>query len=325
MYNPWGYYPIIQLIGPFIATFVVLFGPVLLFQLLVGAQNLWWKTEEQLTVGEGESTKERDPSEQGFKKGVALKGVHMFVSISGRLLLFISMPLLIRFLVAPNIVDIYGDPLPGLTLIAIFLAVILVIGYCIGRGLMIHFFDSPTFIGTRTRLEAIIDLGISCYILVGLAAFTTSLHSIDILHYLMLNASEIFEVSYNLGSIVVGFQVTAILLVFTGLPVRIIGNILEFRSERKLIAAMRIQDSSMILFVTLALLATSDYIGYIVTGNAHLIIFFFAMYFLIAGYLTYQMVASGIKIEEIKEQKEKLISKKSQKVHSMNDNTAMAN
>lgn len=322
---PWGNYPIIHLIGPFIATFVVLLGPVLLFQLLVGAQNLWWKTEEQLTVGEGESTKERDPSEQGFKKGVALKGVRMFVSISGRLLLFISIPFLLRLLLQPNTGYYFWEPLPSFVFIAVLFAGIVAIGYCIGRGLMIHFFNSSTFIGTRTRLEAIIDLGISFYILAGVAAFTTSLHSRGILHYLMLYASEIFEVSYTLGSLVVGMQVTAILLAFTGLPVRIIGNILEFWSERKHIAAMRIQDSSMILFVALALFATSDYFGYIVTGNVHLINFFYLMYFLIAGYLTYQMVASGIKIEEIKEKKEKLISKKSQRVHSMNDTTAIAN
>ncbi len=323
MYLLWKMY--IWLVNPLLAIFIPLFGTVLLFQVLTGAQNLWWKTEEQLTVGEGESTKERDPSEQGFKKGVALKGVRMFVSISGRLLLFISIPFLLRLLLQPNTGYYFWEPLPSFVFIAVLFAGIVAIGYCIGRGLMIHFFNSSTFIGTRTRLEAIIDLGISCYILAGVAAFTTSLHSIDILHYLMLYASEIFEVSYTLGSLVVGMQVTAILLAFTGLPVRIIGNILEFWSERKHIAAMRIQDSSMILFVALALFATSDYFGYIVTGNVHLINFFYLMYFLIAGYLTYQMVASGIKIEEIKEQKEKLISKKSQRVHSMNDNTAMAN
>ncbi len=323
---PWNM--LIWFVTPLLAIFVPLFGTVLLLQVLTGAQNLWWKTEEQLTVGEGESTKERDPSEQGFKKGVASKGARMFVGISGRLFLFISLPFLVRLFLQPN-TGYYGyhywDPLPSFVFFAVLLAGIISIGYCIGRGLMIKFFDSSTFIGTRTRLEAIIDLGISCYILASLAAFTTSLHSIDILHYLMLYASEIFEVSYTLGSLVVGMQVMAILLAFTGLPVRIIGNILEFWSERKLIAAMRIQDSSMILFVALALFATSDYIRYIVTGNTHLITFFFAMYFLIAGYLTYQMVASGIKIEEIKEQKEKLISKKSQRIHSMNDNTAMAN
>ena len=141
----------------------------------------------------------------------------------------------------------------------------------------------------------------------------------------MLDASEIFEVSYNLGSIVVGLQVTAILLAFTGLPVRIIGNILEFWSERKHIAAMRIQDSSMILFVALALFATSYYFGYIVTGNVHLMNFFYLMHFLIAGYLSYQMVSSGMKIEEITEQKERVISEKSQRIHSMNNNTTMVN
>jgi len=319
----WNMY--ILLVNPLLTIFIPLFGTVLLFQVLTGVQNLWWKTEEQLTIGEGEPTKERDPSEQGFKKGIALKGVRMFVSISSRLLLFISIPFLLRLLLQPNTDYYFWGPLPSFVFFAVLLAGIISIGYCIGRGLMIHFFDSSTFIGTRTRLEAIIDLSISCYILVGLAAFTTSLQSIDILHYLMLTASEIFEVSYTLGSLVVGMQVMAILLAFTGLPVRIIGNILEFWSERKHIAAMRIQDSSLILFVTLAPPATSDYIRYIVTGNSHLIIFFFTMYFLIAGYLTYQMVASGIKIEEIKEQKEKLISKKSQRVHSMNDNAAMAN
>jgi len=322
---PWNM--LIWFVTPLLAIFVPLFGTVLLLQVLTGAQNLWWKTEEQLTVGEGESTKERDPSEQGVKKGVALKGVRMFVSISGRLLLFISLPFLARLFLQPYTSYYYWEPLPSFVFFAVLLAGIISIGYCIGRGLMIKFFDSSTFIGTRTRLEAIIDLGISCYILAGLAAITTSSHSIGILQYLMLSISDIFEVSYNLGSIVVGFQFTAILLAFAGLPVRIIGNILEFWSERKFIAAMRIQDSSMILFVTLALFATSDYIRYIVTGNTHLILFFFPIYFLIAGYLTYQMVASGIKIEEIKEkeQKEKLISKKSQRVHSMNDNTAMAN
>jgi len=325
MYLLWNMY--ILLVNPLLTIFIPLFGTVLLFQVLTGVQNLWWKTEEQLTIGEGEPTKERDPSEQGFKKGIALKGVRMFVGISGRLLLFISLSFLVRLFLQPNTGYYYWEPLPSFVFFAVLLAGIIAFGYCIGRGLMIKFFDSSTFIGTRTRLEAIIDLGISCFILASLAAFTTSLHSIDILHYLMLNNSEIFEVSYNLGSIVVGFQVTAILFAFTGLPVRIIGNILEFWSERKLIAAMRIQDSSIILFVTLTLLATGDYIRYIVTGNSHLILFFFPIYFLIAGYFTYQMVASGIKIEEIKEkeQKEKLISKKSQSVHSMNDNTAMAN
>ncbi|MGY5878694.1 MAG: hypothetical protein RTV31_00530 [Candidatus Thorarchaeota archaeon] len=329
MHSPWSWYPILYFVGPFIITFVILFGPVLLFQLLVGAQNLWWKTEDQPAQIESESTEdsteEEDSIKHEVKKGFLSKGLSMFIGITSRLLLFISLPFLLRLLLQPNIAYSNWEPLPSFVFIVVLIAGIVAIGYCIGRGLMIHFFNSSTFIGTRTRLEAIIDLGISWFILASLAAFTTSLHSIDILHYLMLNASEIFEVSYTLGSLVVGLQVTAILLAFTGLPVRIIGNILEFWSERKLIAAMRIQDSSIILFAALALFATSDYFGYIVTGNAILIIFFFTMYFLIAGYLAYQMVASGMKIKEITEQKERVISEKSQRVHSMNNNTSITN
>jgi len=329
MYQQWN--PFLFFIGPSILIYILLFGPVLLFQLVVGTQNLWWKTEEQFAtveiVAREESvpTEEKDSPKQDLKIGVVSKGFRMFFGISGRLLLFLSVPLLVRFLTAPNIGDIYGDPIPGFTLIAIFLAVILVIGYCIGRKLMTKFLGSSTFIGTRTRLEAIIDFGISCYLLGSIIAFTASLHSIGILQYLTLSASDIFAESYNLGSVVVGIEFTAIIFAITGLPVRIIGNILEFCSERKYIAAMRIQDSSMILFATLALFCTSYYIKYIVTGNSHLINFFFLMYLLIAVYLAYQMVASGMKIEEICEQKEKAISEKSQKVQSMSNNTTMAN
>ena len=329
MHGPWGWYPILYFVGPFILTFVILFGPVLLFQLLVGAQNLWWKTEEQPAQIESESKEESIEEEDSIrneaKRGIASKGLSMFIGITGRLVLFSSLPFLLRLLLQPNVPYSNWEPLPSFVLMAVLIAGVVVIGYCIVRGLMIHFFNSSTFVGTRTRLEAIIDLGISCYILAGIVAFTTHLQSIDILHFLMQYSSEIFEVSYTLGSLVVGIQVTAILLAFTGLPVRIIGNILEFWSERKHIAAMRIQDSSIILFVALALFATGDYFRYIVTGSIGLINFYYLMYFLIAGYLAYQMVASGMKIEEISEQKEKVISEKSEKVHSINNNTSITN
>ncbi|TFG32699.1 hypothetical protein EU528_02565 [Candidatus Thorarchaeota archaeon] len=324
-YGSYYYYSFIYMMGPFIATFVVIFTPVLLFQLLVGTQNLWWKTEKPLIPELDVTTKEMDSPKRELKKSIPSNGLRMFVGITSRLFLFISIPFLVRLFLQPNTGRFDWEPLPSFVFIAVILTVIIVIGYCIGRVLMIHFYNSSTFIGSRTRVEAIIDLGISGALLAGIVAWSTSFRTISILQYLTSYTSEIFEVSYNLGSIVVGFYVTAILLAFTGLPVRIIGNILEFWSERKHIAAMRIQDSSIILFVSLALFASNTYIDYAVTGNAHMIIFFFTMYFLIAVYLTYQMVASGMKLEEISKRKEKSISEKSQRVHSMNKNATMAN
>ena len=70
--------------------YILLFGPVLLFQLVVGTQNLWWKTEEQFAtveiVAREESvpTEEKDSPKQDLKIGVVSKGFRMFFGISGK-------------------------------------------------------------------------------------------------------------------------------------------------------------------------------------------------------------------------------------------------
>jgi len=327
MHAPWYYYPFLFGMGPFIATFVVILTPVLLFQLLVGAQNLWWKTEKQSE--DSEDVNDENHSEQSLKIGFVSKGLRMFISIVGRLFLFISIPFLVHFFLIPRNVGVYGTinngVLTGYTLIAVFVAAISVCAYSIGRRLMVQFMKSSTFIGTRSRIESIIDIAISCYLLAGLSAITTMSYPLDFVHRQLLYFSDVFNTSYTLGGIAVGIEVTAILLAFIGLPVRILGDILEFWSKRKFIAILRIQDSSTILFTAITLLATNVYITYVVTGNYFLINMIFLLYLLIAVYLAYQMVASGMKIEEIKEEREKVISEKSQKVLSMNKNTTMAN
>ncbi len=329
-YSPWYFYSFLNWMEPFIVTFVILFAPVLLFQLLVGAQNLWWKTEEQPSHIDSEfteeSTEEEDSVKHEAKIGFASKGPRMAISIIGRILLFLALPFIVQFFLVPRDVGYFNQGvLIGFTLTAVVLAVVLVCAYCLSRILMSKFLGSSTFIGTRTRVESIIDLAISCTLLAGLGAYTTGPYSIGLINHLMIYYSNASDVSSILGGVLVGFGVTAILLAFVGLPVRILGNILEFWSERKFIATLRIEDSSTILFTALALLAANEYIQFLVTGNVHLINFFYLMYLLIAIYLAYQMVASGMKIEEILKQKEKVISEKSERVHSMNNNTSIAN
>ena len=94
---------------PFIVSFVVLFGPVLLFQLVVGAQNLWWKTEEQPAPIESESTEKEDPIKHEAKKGFVSKGPRMAISIIGRILLFLALPLIVQFFLVPRDVGYFNQ------------------------------------------------------------------------------------------------------------------------------------------------------------------------------------------------------------------------
>ncbi len=84
----WNMY--IHWLMPLFAIFVPLFGTVLLFQVLTGTQNLWWKTDDQEPQARIESAEVIRSRKETVKKNMGKNGALMFGKISGWMVIFNS-------------------------------------------------------------------------------------------------------------------------------------------------------------------------------------------------------------------------------------------
>jgi len=295
IYGPWYYYSVLNLIGPFITTFVILFGPVLLFQLLVGAQNLWWKTEKKVS-------EEQKIKKVAVRKDTLRNGVTMLVKIIGWIVISDSIVIYSSLVFAPEEMSmLYWTRLSGL-IGSIILAVSLVIVYNLIRHIRVQSFNSITFIGRRTRLEALIDSIISIFLIVMVAgfAFTVLLWGVD--YSLFHFYPNIFHISINLGEIVIGIEFLSLLVVIIALALRVHGNILEFKSELKIDASRKMQTSGKLMLIILPFIAGGEMTHYISShsfaASIMMPLFYFLFIFLVT-FVAFQVISSELKVREL--------------------------
>jgi hypothetical protein len=237
--------------------YAIVWGPVLLFQLVVRGQNLYWdrtfsqKTEVPPTMQETEEILSR------------VKG-NMFstiVRIVGWVIAFSVIP--VYCAITANGIQSLSQTNSVWTL-TLFLSPIYIIPvgiYFLFRRLTISRKHARTVFGERSRPEAITDFVISTIMFIGFAsAFFSYVLSSE-------NLSSIYRIVDDaLGwngarYFILGF-VGFYLLIVTSLGIRIIGDILEFWKPKKDTASELISASNSLLIITISLKVGIDIFSY---------------------------------------------------------------
>jgi len=310
MYTSFAIFPVV--------IFVLLGGVVLLFEVLVEAQNLWWKTEKKVS-------EEQQSKIVTIRKDILRKGGTLLVKIIGWLLIVDSIIIYLSLVFAPEYISmLYFSRFVGL-IGAIALSISLVIVYCLTRYLRIKHYNSSTFVGRRTRLEALVDSIISIFLIVLISGFAfgtlSDENSYRIIHFF----PNLFDISINLGEIVIGMDFLLLLLVIIALILRIHGNILEFKPELKIDAAKRMQKSGKLMLIVLPLIAGGELIHYtsIYSSYASITVASFYFFFMITiFFVAFQVIASELKVKELTKIQKAVIVEKIKQVTGNNDHSS---
>ena len=325
-FSPSYYYSFLYSMAPFIVTFVVLFGPVLLFQLLVGAQNLWWKTEKP------EKSEEQKTRMVAIRKDMFRNGGILLVKLIGWIVIVDSIIIYSSLVFAPDeMSNLYWSRLGGL-IGSILLGASLVTGYCIIRYIRVRNFNSITFIGRRTRLEALVDSIISIFLIfsigiIALGSVSTSIPGYTILHFY----HDIFQdFNINIGGVILGMDFLVLLPLVFAFTIRIQGNILEFKSEMKIEAARKMQKSGKLVLITLPLLAGGELVHYIGNIPAYatfiMVSTFYFLLMVVAIFAAFQIITSELKVKELADFQKSVIEEKTKQVTGNNNHsTSIAN
>jgi hypothetical protein len=273
---------------PFMATFLIyilLWGSVLLFQLVTRSGDLWWDVDDaELTVIAEETEKlvQRTKNVAGSTI-LRLIGWIILFTIIPTYGLMISQTVHIPWLATGSIAIIFGP---------IFLSPVVL--YYLFRRWRIKSGKSKFIIGERTRVEALGDLAVSTYLFIG---FISSILLLSEPGHLSDQYMMVFrDFGYN-GTVffAIGY-VSAHLLLLVGLGMRIIGDCLEFRRNRTSATEM-IMVSGRILIFTLSLRVGIDFVSH------NYILLPFTIYYwvlLLTTLLAFQVEISRLKLRERK-------------------------
>ncbi|MHA2352636.1 MAG: hypothetical protein ACXABX_05910 [Candidatus Thorarchaeota archaeon] len=273
---------------PFMATFLIyilLWGSVLLFQLVTRSGDLWWDVDDaELTVIAEETEKlvQRTKNVAGSTI-LRLIGWIILFTIIPTYGLMISQTVHIPWLATGSIAIIFGP---------IFLSPVVL--YYLFRRWRIKSGKSKFIIGERTRVEALGDLAVSTYLFIG---FISSILLLSEPGHLSDQYMMVFrDFGYN-GTVffAIGY-VSAHLLLLVGLGMRIIGDCLEFRRNRTSATEM-IMVSGRILIFTLSLRVGIDFVSH------NYILLPFTIYYwvlLLVTLIAFQVEISWLKLRERK-------------------------
>lgn len=282
-------FPFRMLLG----IFSIVWGAVLLLQLVARAGDFWWDTDtSETTLLAGE----RDDLIQSTR-GFAGK---TFLRLVGWVTLFTLIPTYC-LLIAENV----GTPWFAPLWIAFFFGPIFlspVMVYFIYRRWRLKEKTSKSVIGRRSRLEAVGDLLMSIYLLGSFVA--------DFL--IWTNPDNLFEqyrfVFFDFGDpgasyYLIGY-VSSHILLLVGLAFRVVGNSLEFGSDRSN-ASEFMAASGRILIVTLSLRVGIDIISqnsissFMILSHAILFPFiFYPVVLLLVVTIAFQVETSRLKLHE---------------------------
>jgi hypothetical protein len=282
-YNPWS---------PFVLMYAIAWGPVLLFQLVVRGQNLYWdKPGSSRTDSPPLSKQETDI----ILRRVGKNRNSTIARIVGWIVVFCVVPVYCYIISEGTASLSYSNSIVPLTLFLGPLYIIPVITYFLFRHFRISTRKSRTVFGVRSRPEAVVDLIGSSILLIG---FSSSLPY-------MLSSSSLTNlyrlVVYDLGETGAQYFATGYFgvyfLLIAGLTTRIIGNILEFRESKKNTASELITASGTILLFAISMRFGIDILTY------NVFLFSMAFYpFVLVGVvmLAFQIETTRLKLRENK-------------------------
>ncbi len=310
---------------PISTIFGSLFGTVLLFQVLTGAQNLWWKTEDLEMQPESQPIEDIKLGKEAIKKDMARNAVSMFVQMLGGLLIFNSIIFYACLEIAPDYnIGVFGSRM------SLFLGTTIVIGflvtlYFLFRYFLIEHLNSTSLIGRRTRVEAVCDLALCAFLLFGISHQALHRYSSEIIDETLHYYNQALGISYDIGWSIIVLEIISVLLVFIGLVIRIPGNILEFKTEYKISAAKRIEESGFLIIVALSFVVGGEFIKYLVTNISHFMNYFYPSYLIIVIVIAFQVVSSGMKVKEMTNAPVPMKTDEHKNINEMNEHAKIAN
>lgn len=303
--------------------FIVFGGSVLLFEVLIEAQNLWWKTDKSEESEQQKARKITVRKDMFRNGGVLLAKLVGWIIISDAIIVYSSL------VFAPDeMSNLYWSRFGGF-IGSILLGTALVLGYCLIRYIRVRNFNSTTFIGRRTRLEALVDSIVSLLLIgavsiLALGTMSTHIPGYSIIHFY----PNIFHFSISFGGVELGMEFLLLLLVIIAFALRVHGNILEFNSERKIDAAKRQQKSGKLMLVILSFIAGGEFVNYLsLVGTWYFMMSqFYFLFMIVVIFISFQIVSSELKVKELMDNKKSLIEEKAKQVTgNSNHSTSIAN
>jgi len=295
--EPWTIF-IYWIMPPFV-IFVPLFGTVLLLQLLTGTQNLWWEKDDQDSVSIEKVQKIKSTTQKNLSKNAR----RMFLRISGWMVIFNSIAIVESLLIESDFI-IGGIVFERIfsPLLTIGLVGLLVSLYSLFRNFLITHWKSTTFVGNRSRLESVIDFGVSSFVVGGFILLFQQRVAMDYIGYMSDIYTEIHGMNFQIAGLIASSEMIAMLIVIVAYVVRTLGNILEFIPKYKMHASQRIEESGVFALMALSLIIGEEFIKYTYYYNFSLgFVMMYISYMIIAVFLAFQVVSSGMKVNELRE------------------------
>ncbi|MDH4213635.1 MAG: hypothetical protein OEV85_06910 [Candidatus Thorarchaeota archaeon] len=257
------YWSILSNLSPFLLPFIVGYGSVVLFNVVTGTQNLWWKTQDEPKTS---SVREKEILREDKAELLAC-----LPNTMGRLYLKI-----IGWIVVFNLPQIYvsfdhssfdfvsSEFYNWISFLIVEIAVtgLLIVFYFPYRRFVINRLDSRSIFGRRTRIEATIDTLICSIFLVMILGFLLNNGIYNIVTYSIIDYQRHLGTRWSL--ILATMQIGAYPIGAIALITRIIGNIHEFRAVWKRRAISLVEQSGVLLFLAITAFAGVEYLRVIV-------------------------------------------------------------
>jgi hypothetical protein len=321
-YSPLYYWSILTNLSLFLLPFIVGYGSVVLFNIVTGTQNLWWKTEE---VPKSSPVREKEiprKDQQDLLARLPSTMGRLYGKMVGWIFIYNLPQILVSFDRASF--DFVSSEFNNW--IVFLISEIALVGFLIAfyfscRRFIIKRLNSRTIFGQRTRGEAIVDTLISTVFLFVILAFILTNGFNNII------TSSIIVYQAHLGTrwsiILVTMEITAYPLGAIALIIRIIGDFHEFKPAWKKRAIGLVEQSGVLLVLAITALMGVEYlkvIGYYHWfGNFTLL---YAMLIPLIIFLAFQIGSSSSKGKMMKENSQK---KKGNSINSRDVYSSIAN
>jgi hypothetical protein len=292
----WGYWSYtLWSWGLLLLPYIVGYGSILLMNIVTGAQNLWWKTEDG-------SKEIRTPGEEvsAGKKAELLARLpgnigHLFAGVALWIFIYNLPQIFISF--DNSTFDFISSDMSRWIIhlpVEIVIAGVLLVCYFVYRRVLISKFSSKTVFGNRTRIEALADSIISLFFCI----IILPLVFIDVFYSNIFNEILIFQRHLGIRWAMISelMQIVTFPLIAIGLIFRIIGDILEFRSSSKERATGLIEQSAILIILGLTIFSASEFLFYIAITHFYSSFFMSDVILLpVVMFLSFQFGSSSLK------------------------------
>ncbi|PNX51323.1 MAG: hypothetical protein BV458_11675, partial [Thermoplasmata archaeon M9B2D] len=301
LFNSWEY-PGSYLIfwSPLLVPFILVYGSVVLFNVVTGTQNLWWKTEEQTKASPTTQKEFTGEEKEQLLSRLPRNMWKLYGKMTGWIVVY-NLPLIYVSFDHASFHFVSGAFYNwiGYLVAEIGLVGLLVASYFLYRRFFIKRLDSRNIFGQRTRGEAIIDSLIGSGFLAMILMFIFTWGFYNIAHTSIINYQRHLGVRWSI--ILATMEIAAYPLGAVALIFRITGNIHEFRPALKKRATSLVELSGVLLILALTALLGVQYLKWIADSGWYGFYEIPYMIFLpILIFLAFQVASSSLKGKMLK-------------------------